>query len=291
MKNLVKLLAAIPLLMSCTVKSIPSDADSAYVERPPRYITYLENSIEQKAEPDRQLAQSELEKVEVNTPTPDERENYLEYLVLLDASGKQSEAEKKIKEFLADHPEEKRAEFILSVHYLRRNKKELATYFMRQLEKDKEFVWQSLLLNNFGMMALQDKNRVAAIDYFERATKQKPEVTAPFANLGAMYLQSKSYAKAEPMFRKAYELEADFEDAALGLGVSLEGQGKFEDAHKVYASFMERNPNALNIVYNDALVLGNRLKKTNDAAEQMLRYIQRGGKETAKAHDAIQAWR
>ena len=137
-------------------------------------------------------------------------------------------------------------------------------------------------------MALQDKNRVLAIDYFERAIKQKPEVSAPFANLGALYLQSKSYAKAEPMFRRAYEIEANFEDAALGLGASLEGQGKFDDAHQVYASFIGRNPNALNIVYNDALILGNRLKKQNEAAEQMLRYIQRGGKETAKAHEAIQ---
>ncbi len=289
MKRMIPILFVLPLLTHCTVKEIASDDD--FIAKAPKYVSYLDRNITDKAAPDREIAQAELDKVEVNTPSPENVDAYLEYLVLLDASGKQAEAEKKIKEFLSEHPDEKRAEFILSVHYLRRNKKELALYFMNQLEKEKDFAWRSLLLNNFGMMALQDKNRQGAIAYFEKATKEKLEVSAPFANLGALYLQSKSYTKAEKEFRKAYQIESDFEDAALGLGVSLEGQGKFEEAHSVYVAFMERNPNALNIVYNDSLILGNRLKKTSDAAQQMLRYLQRGGKETAKAHEAMQNWR
>ena len=140
-------------------------------------------------------------------------------------------------------------------------------------------------------MALQDKNRPLAITYFEKAVKAQPPTAAPYVNLGALYLQSRSYHDALPLFSKAYEIDSDFEDAALGYGVALEGTGKLDEAHKVYAEYSDSHPNSLSTLYNNAIVLGNRLKKRDEAAQLMLRYIQRGGKETAKAHEIIQTWR
>lgn len=180
---------------------------------------------------------------------------------------------------------------MLAVHYWRLNKKELTTYFFNQLEKDNTFPWKSLLFNNLGMLALQDKNRQLALSYFEKATKAEPQIPAPLVNLGSLYLQSRSYSVAEPLFAKASRMDNEFEDAALGWGISLEGQGKFEEAHKVYSQFMENTPSALSVVYNDSVLLGNRLNRKEEASQQMLRYIQRGGKETAKAQEIIQNWR
>lgn len=198
---------------------------------------------------------------------------------------------KKNKKYLSDHPGETRAVFLLAVHYLRAEKKDLANYFFTQLEKNNAFPWKSLLYNDLGMLALGEKNRLGAIAYFEKATKALPKTPAPFVNLGALYLQSRSYAEAEKLFTEAFAVDSDMEDAALGLGYSLEGQGKIEEAHKVYNDYITAHPDALSALYNDSIILGNRLKRREEAAQQMMRYIQRGGKETAKAHEIIQSWR
>lgn len=256
-----------------------------------RFLAWYEGDYQTDYQVNRDIASDRLQDLEKSPPKIEDTDEYLEYLSLLDAAGKNDVAGKKIKEFLAKKPDDKRGVFLLAVHYWRTNKKELANFFFAQLEKEKDFAWKSLLFNNLGMMALQDKNRILAIDYFQKATKEGPATAAPFVNLGALYLQSRSYVAAQPLFEKARDLDPDFEDASVGLGVSLEGQGKFEEASKVYSSYTESHPTAMTIVYNQSVLLGNRLGKKEEAAQMMLRYIQRGGKETAKAQEIIQSWR
>jgi len=258
---------------------------------PLRYLAWLEGDYQSAYEPHRDVAAEKLHKFGGKVPDVADTEEYLKYLSLLDASGRTTEAGKLLKNYLGKHPNEKRAVFLLGVHYQRAKKKELAHYIFSTLEKDTKFAWRSLVLNNLGMMAFQEKNREKAIDLFEKATKSQPPTAAPHVNLGSLYLQSRSYADAEALFRKALDIDDEFEDAALGLGASLEGQAKFAEAHQVYASFLNDNPDGLSVLYSDAVILGNRLKQRDAAAEMMLRYIQRGGKETAKAHDIIQTWR
>lgn len=260
-------------------------------EGPVRYLAWLEGDYQTGYEANREVAASRLAELESKPPPETDAEAYLEYISVLDAAGRHTDVEKKLKTYLTKFPDEKRAVFLLAVHYWRVNKKELTSFFFNQLEKDADFPWKALLYNNQGMIALQEKNRVQAIGYFEKATKEKPATAAPLVNLGALYLQSRSYAAAEGLFRKAIDLDESFEDAALGLGASLEGQGKFEQAHQVYADYMNRESSSLSVVYNDAVLLGNRLSRKADAAQMMLRYIQRGGKETAKAQEILQSWR
>lgn len=256
-----------------------------------RYLAWIEGDLQTGYQVDRNIAESRLQELSAKPPSPEQTDEYLEYLSLIDAAGKHAEAEKKLKIYLGEHAGEKRAVFLLAVHYWRVQKKELATYFFNQLEKDAAFPWKSLLYNNLGMLALQDRNRTAAISYFEKATKASPTTAAPFVNLGALYLQSRSYTEAARVFSRARDIDDDFEDAALGLGVALEGQGKFEEAHRIYGSYINAHPNALTALYNDSVLLGNRLKQKELASQQMLRYIQRGGKETARAQEIIQSWR
>lgn len=258
---------------------------------PHRYLAWMEGNYQTDYAPDRKIAEEKAKRWEGKVPDVKDTEEYLQYLSVIDASGRSAEAGKLIKQYLAQYPNEKRAVFLLGVHYMRLKKRELAQYFFTQLDKDARFVWKSLLYNNLGMIALQDKNRDLALDYFEKATKAQPPTAAPYVNLGSLYLQSRSYVDAEPLFRKALDIDEEFEDAALGLGICLEAQGKFEEAHKTYASYLNDNPDGLSVLYNDAIILGNRLKQREQASEMMLRYIQRGGKETARAHEIIQTWR
>lgn len=259
--------------------------------KPLRYLAWYEGDYQNDYQVDRAVAEKRMGELESKEPNLSQTDEYLEYVSLLDAHGNYGEAERKIKDFLDKNPGDKRGVFLLAVHYWRVGKKELTSYFFTQLEKDPSFVWKSLLYNNLGMLALQDKNRHSAIDYFQKATKAMPPTAAPLVNLGALYLKSRSWSQAEGVFAKAVDLDPEFEDAALGLGIALEGQGKFQEAHNVYDKYMNGHPGSLSIVYNNAILLGNRLGKKEEASQLMLRYVQRGGKETAKAHEIIQSWR
>jgi tetratricopeptide (TPR) repeat protein len=276
-----------------TARDTSSQADPSQnpMAAPSRYLAWYEGDYQTDYQIDRAIAEQRLSELESKTPTLAQVDDYLEYVSLLDAQGKTSEAEKRIKAFLEKYPNDKRGVFLLAVHYWRMNKKEMTTYFFGQLEKDPGFPWKSLLYNNLGMLALQDKNQHSAMDYFEKATKANPPTAAPFVNLGALYLRSRSWVAAEGMFAKALGIDGEFEDAALGLGVALEGQGKFEEAHHIYSDFMNGHSGSLSVVYNDAILLGNRLGRKEEASQLMLRYVQRGGKETAKAHEIMQSWR
>jgi len=254
-----------------------------------RYLAWLDGNFQTGYRADQKILKKRLRELEKQKVTPKDADSYLEYLSVIDTLGRK-DSEKKIKGYLQNHSDN-RAVFLLAAHYLKENRKELAKYLFGVLEKDAKFVWKSLLYNNLGMMELKAGERDLAIDYFERATRAKPPIAAPYVNLGALYLQSRSYKSAEKVFDVAVKIDPLFEDAALGLGLALEGLGRFNDSHKVYAQHIEKNPEALSVLYNNSIILGNRLNRRADASQQMLRYIQRGGKETAKAKTILRKWR
>jgi len=256
-----------------------------------RHLAWLDGNYQSDYEPDRKVAEERLIQWEGKIPSISDTENYLEYLSTLSGSSRAADAERRIKDYLAKYPNERRAVFLLGAHYFRSKKKELAQFLFRQLEKDPNFGMKSIVYNNLGMLALQEKNRQLALEYFEKATRAEPPTAAPFVNLGALYLQSRSWAEAEKVFARAANIDNDFEDAYLGWGSALEAQGRFNEAHQTYSDFISSHPGAVSVLFNDAIILGNRLAQREEAAQVMLRYIQRGGKETAKAHEIIQSWR
>jgi len=237
------------------------------------------------------LNETELKKASDSAPALDEKEAYLNYLNQLSARGKDPKLEGLIKQYLYRYPEEKKAVFLLGVEYLRAKKKELASYFFNQLEKDSQFEEKSWIQNNLGMLAWQEKNKYQAQDLFEKAVQDSPSTPYAHLNLGSLYLEGYGFKDSVPLFEKASEALPNNEDAALGWGLALEGTEKYDEARKVYQNFVSENPNATQVLFNYAILLGNRLKQREQAAQIMLRYIQRGGKESARAHEIIKSWR
>jgi tetratricopeptide (TPR) repeat protein len=268
-----------------------ADVARATSDAPYRFLAFVEGDYQSSYEPNRGLADEELGAFSGREPDKKDTNKYLAYLATLASSSRRNEAEKKIKEFLADYPNEKRAAFLLGALYMRQGRKELASYFFAQLEKDPNFEWKSLVFNNLGLMALEERNRPLAIEYLEKATQSKPRIAAPFVNLGSLFLQSRSYGAAEKLFKEARVLDDRFEDATLGLGVALEGQGKFEEAVALYRDYLDDNRGASSVLFNAAVLLGSRLDKKQEGAELLQQYLQRGGKESAKAHEILQSWR
>ncbi|MCB0403704.1 MAG: tetratricopeptide repeat protein [Bdellovibrionales bacterium] len=284
-------LLCLGILAACA--SAPTGTGSGLSARssssPMRYLAWLEGSYSTSYRADRRMVLERLESLKAVSET--DTDSYLEYLSLLDAAGRTNEAGSKIKAFLQKNPRETRAAFLLGVFYMRRNRKELAKYFFEKLEKDSRFAWKSMLLNNLGMMALKEGERFRAIDYFEKAAEAEPPIAAPLVNLGALYLESASYADAERAFVRALDRDKGFEDAVLGRGSALEALGQFESARSVYEDFLSQRPNAVSVLYNNGILLGNRLNQPKLAADMLLRYVQAGGNQTAKAQELIQKWR
>jgi len=225
-----------------------------------------------------------------NIPFEDQ-EQALKQLTAIVASGKNPKAEGLVKKYLIRYPEEKKALFLLAVEYLKSGKRELALYFLNLLDKEGAFEWKSLVDNNLGMLALQDKNRLQAISFLEKAVKESPAHPSPFLNLGILYIEGFGFKEALPLFEKAQQLNPQNEDAALGLGLCLEADGKFEEAAEIYQKHLEENPDATHVLFNYAMVLGNHLKQREKASQIMLRYIQKGGKESTRAHEMMKNWR
>ena len=219
------------------------------------------------------------------------KEEALNQLIGMVVQSKGSKGEGTIKKYLMRYPEEKKALFLLAVENLKNGKKELATYFFNILLKEEGFSWKSLVSNNLGVLSLQDKNRLQGTAFLEQAIAQTPEHPSIYINLGSLYTEGHGFKDALPLFEKAHRLNPKNEDAALGLGLSLESEGKFEQAAQIYQEGISENPDALQVLFNYAIVLGNQMKQRERASQLMLRYIQKGGRESSRAHEIMKNWR
>jgi TolA-binding protein len=228
---------------------------------------------------------------EGKAPEPKDVDNYLAYLASIDSVNRSQEVEKRLTAFMAENPKDLRAQFIFANHSWRTGNREMARFFYSKLEKEPEFEWRSLLLNQYGTIALEEKRPVVAADWFEKAMESQPQYAPVFVNLGSMYLESGNYRDAEVLFLRATKMDSAWEDAAVGLGSALEGQGKFQEAAETYAEFLSDNSDALQALYNHALILGNRLNQRVKASQLMLQYLQKGGKDTVRAQKILGTWR
>jgi len=136
-----------------------------------------------------------------------------------------------------------------------------------------------------------EKNRLKAIALFEKAVESKPENPSAYLNLGGIYLEGWGFKDALPLFEKAHDEDPKNEAAVLGLGVSLEGMGQYEKARDLYEGYLSQFPEVEPVLFNYSIILGNHLKEPSKAAQVMLRYIQRGGKQASRAHEIIKTWR
>ncbi len=285
-----KILICILFLSGCVSNEI-KNTSSITSAKTVRYLAWFEGDLQNEYKPSRDLALKKIKVWESEPPEISDTEKYLSYLALLDLSRQDDEALKKIKDYLQKNPKELRGEFLLAVHYMRRGKDELANYFFTKLEKKHSFQWKSLLYNNIGLMAYKAKNYNEAVLYFEKAIGSFPPIAAPFVNLGAIYLRGRNYEKALQMFQKAVSIDPNFEDAVLGMGVSLTGLKRYEEANNIYGEYIERNPEGVSVLYNKALVLGDNLKRSKEASEVMLQYIQKGGRQAVRAQKFMEDWK
>lgn len=228
---------------------------------------------------------------EGKAPEAKDVDNYLAYLASIDTAGRSAEVDKRLRTFIAENPKDFRAQFLFANHCWRIGRREMARFFYSKLEKEEDFPWKALVFNQYGTIALDEKRMNVAMDWYEKAMEAGPNYAPVFVNLGSLYLESGSHRDAEVLFLRASQMDDKWEDVVLGLGGSLEGQAKFQEASKAYADFLSDNSDALQVMYNHALILGNRLNERVKASQVMMQYLQRGGKDTVRAQKILGTWR
>ncbi len=62
-----------------------------------------------------------------------------------------------------------------------------------------------------------------------------------YEKLGQLYLDKKQYALAEPMFSEALKKDPEMDDARYGLGKSLHGMGRYEEAAEALEELIKIN--------------------------------------------------
>ena len=80
-----------------------------------------------------------------------------------------------------------------------------------------------------------------AITCYQQAIQQAPDAQL-HNQLGDVYYELGDYLHAEQAYRQALNIQADFVDAAINLGLSLDAQGKLADAVACYQSLINSHP-------------------------------------------------
>ncbi|MEX2260309.1 MAG: tetratricopeptide repeat protein [Bryobacteraceae bacterium] len=90
---------------------------------------------------------------------------------------------------------------------------------------------------------LSRRDVTGAVEHLERAVEISPQFAEAWNYLGTIAYQSGDYARAEGLFRKALDQDAEAFEPLVNLGGALLSQGKFEEAmrYNQYASLARPN--------------------------------------------------
>jgi Tfp pilus assembly protein PilF len=99
-------------------------------------------------------------------------------------------------------------------------------------------------LNNLGLLRTHQKRYNEAIDFFHRATQERPYFMEAYKNLAAAYLEMGRTADAERELRQAVALAPLSPDARNAYGHFLRDQGRAAEAREQFAASAQADDNA-----------------------------------------------
>ena len=95
---------------------------------------------------------------------------------------------------------------------------------------------------NLGILELRNKHAADALPLLQDAAKQKPSAAPPRRYLADAYLATGDAAAAEEQYKQAVAANSKLAAAELGLGQSLERQGKLDEALPHFRRASELDP-------------------------------------------------
>jgi tetratricopeptide (TPR) repeat protein len=168
-------------------------------------------------------------------------------IAALDA-GRFEEAEKLFERAVAAGKDDYSALFYLSLAQTFLNKDDAAMAGFRRVLEIKPGLFEAEI--NLGLLQYRHRKFREAIPVLEAARKSKPDDVRTVYHLADSYRETSNCGAAEPLYRKAIELDATLVAAKLGLARCLIARGAFDEA----SPLMLENGGALELAqaYEDA---------------------------------------
>jgi tetratricopeptide (TPR) repeat protein len=108
--------------------------------------------------------------------------------------------------------------------------------------------------NTLGLVELKRKNISPAINQFRKAVEMNPNFNEARLNLAALSLNNRDYKTAEENFRAVLQLQPKNYEAAIGLGVALRGGKKIPEAEAQYNEAQKLDPSNPSSYFNLGLL-------------------------------------
>ena len=108
--------------------------------------------------------------------------------------------------------------------------------------------------NTLGLVELKRKNISPAINQFRKAVDMNPNFNEARLNLAALSLNNRDYKTAEENFRAVLTLQPKNYEAAIGLGVALRGGKKIPEAEAQYNEAQKLDPSNPSSYFNLGLL-------------------------------------
>ncbi|MFV3406991.1 tetratricopeptide repeat protein [Bdellovibrio bacteriovorus] len=217
----------------------------------------------------------DLEKVEpvrpVTPPAPSQ------YAALNEAIKSQSDERiyQASTQILTQSPNDARALNALAMYHYKRGRFDLCRYLLGKAISSSPKTAE--LYSNLGIVQLAQNERRDAVKSFRKALDINNDEAVAAANLGAIYVQERDFAKAGVVLETAYRKGVRDPRVLNNYGIALTAQGKLDRAEEMYKAALKDSGNNKEVLFNYAILLVDHMQKYQDGLEVINRLKFVGG--------------
>ena len=161
----------------------------------------------------------------------------------------------------------------LGVFYLESSKLGLARIIFARAEK--AHASEPALINNVGVVDLKDDKARPAVANFRKALDARANYAIAAANLGAIFVEYKDYAKAGDLLERGYQsLKGDLKkgaalDVANNYALSLSAAGKYDRAREIMEAILKADSGNVTALLNYTILLIYKVKDRKEGQKQL----------------------
>jgi len=119
---------------------------------------------------------------------------------------------------------------------------------------------------------------------YKQLLEKYPQLSGPALNLALIYAQTERPQLADEYFQRASQINPNNVVAANQYGVWLRGQGRFDDAERIYLQILGTHPDSADTHLNLAILYDLYLRKLPQALEHYQRYLELVNDEKSPVH-------
>ena len=198
-------------------------------------------------------------------------------------SGRITEAQRQVKQFLKDFPNDGRGYFLSGTCAERQGDQRFAESAYRTALKKNPKMAEAH--NNLGTLLRQRGSMEEAAEHYRRATELKPDYAVAWYNRGTIALELSQADEAVKALDKAATYLPKDVDAQINLAAALERAGRNHDAENQLRKVVARFPKELQ-AHRELIAFLSRSRKFKEAGQLFEQAIKEVGKAPALLDEA-----